>query len=179
MPDFRLYPVSTLDSVTFDWLSNAAGQIDETQALASAVLIALNTDALADVSDVLPDPRDSDRRGWWGDLDAAKLRRGWPIGSKLWLLRRAKIVGSDASEGSTLVRVESYCRACLQPFVDARMFSQFTVVAQQETDQRITASIVIYRGPKPAIQLQYAVLWVEIENLPLPPPTQATGIMPP
>src|ERR1700676_756555 len=98
MPDVRLIVVETPDVVTFDWLQKPTGEIDETEQFASAVLVALNTDALADPSEVLPDPRDDNRRGWWGDLDAEKIWGGWPIGSRLWLLTRAKILDNTARE---------------------------------------------------------------------------------
>lgn len=162
MPDIRLIEVATPDIVTFDWLQSTSGQIDETQQFADAVLVALNTDALADESDVLPDPRSDDRRGWWGDLDAKRIWNGWPIGSKLWLLHRAKIVDGDAREGATILRVERYIRDALQPFIDQKLCSRIDVAAQQDNDMRISALITIYRGPRQAIQLQYQPLWQEL-----------------
>jgi phage gp46-like protein len=161
MPDIQLVPVS-LPIVTFDWLQTASGQLDETQQFATAVLVALNTDATADPSDTLPDPRDTNRRGWWGDLDAQAIWNGWPIGSKLWLLARAKIVDSNAREGATVGRVEAYIRAALRPFIDQGLCTQIVVDASQTDEQRIDATITIYRGPKTAIQLQYQALWTEL-----------------
>ena len=55
--------------------------------LATAILISLLTDALADEGDLLP-TADTDRRGWWGDTYAELP--GDRIGSRLWLLSRAK-----------------------------------------------------------------------------------------
>lgn len=52
--------------------------------LETAVLISLFTDRRADPDDVIPDGS-GDPRGWWGDLGEDR-----PIGSKLWLLERAK-----------------------------------------------------------------------------------------
>ena len=57
------------------------------------------TDRLASRDDILPDPDSTDRAGWWGDMDAEELFNGWPIGTKLWLLKRAKIVGAEDPEG--------------------------------------------------------------------------------
>lgn len=163
MPDIRLVTVSSATVVIgFDWLQTATNDIDETQQLASAVLVALNTDATADASDVLPDLRSSDRRGWWGDLDAAKIWGGWPIGSKLWLLTRAKMLDSGAREGATTTRVESYIRTALQPFIDQRIVSRISVSALKKSEKQIVATIVIYRGPKAVIQLEYQPLWTEI-----------------
>lgn len=162
MPDIRLVSTVTPALLTFDWLQTPTGLIDETQQLADAVLLALNSDATADESEALPDPRDDNRRGWWGDLDAEAIWNGWPLGSKLWLLRRAKIVDRSAAEGSTTMRADKYIRAALQPFVDAGVCSKFTVNVQQVDEKHITASIVIYRGPKPAIRLEYQPIWQEL-----------------
>lgn len=162
MPDFRLIGVNSPDILTFDWLQTPTGLIDETLELASAVIVAFNTDALADVSDVLPDPRSSDRRGWWGDFQADVVWKGWPIGCKLWLLHRAKILNADASEGSTVARAKAYIAQALQPFVDNRLCSSFSSVVTQVNLQRIDATIFIYRGPLQAIQLQFQPLWTNM-----------------
>ncbi len=162
MPDIRLVPITNIEIVTLDWLSTPSGLLDETNELITAILVAFNTDAQASSSDVLPDPRSTDRRGWWGDLDAAIIWNGWPIGSKFWLLTRAKILDQNAREGATVARAEAYCGACLQPFVAAGICSSFTVKAWQHDIQSIYASVKIYRGPKTAIQLEFAPLWSEL-----------------
>jgi len=148
-------------SVTLDWLLLDDGTLDDTQALATAVMVALGTDALASRSDTLPDPDSVDRAGWWGDLDAEEIWQGWPIGTKLWLLKRDKIVGVDAYQGSTLVRVEQYIREAIQPFVNLKICSDFDVVATRSTadNNRIDALVRIYRGPLLAIELRYQILW--------------------
>jgi phage gp46-like protein len=159
MPDIRLVPMASPDVVTLDWLQTPTGLLDETQQLASAVMVSLNTDALADVSEVLPDPRDDNRRGWWGDLNARTIWNGWPIGSKLWLLTRAKLLGPGAREGATTTRAETYIKRALQPFIDNRICSRVSVTATQVNDQRIDATVVLYRGPKAAVQLEFQPLW--------------------
>src|ERR1700750_2247663 len=93
VPDIRLVQQNqfpTRQEVTCDWLLLADGTLDDTQALATAIIVALGTDALADKDDILPDPDSTDRCGWWGNLDADLIWGGWDIGSKLWLLRRSK-----------------------------------------------------------------------------------------
>src|SRR5262252_8160155 len=99
MPDIRLvqnaiFPNAPAYSVTMDWSLLGDGTLDETQALATAVIVALGTDGLAAISDVLPDPDSVDRAGWWANLDAEEIWDGWDIGCKLWLLKRDKIVGA-------------------------------------------------------------------------------------
>ena len=162
VPDIRLVQNNQFPtySVTLDWQLLPDGTLDDTQALATAVCVALGTNALASTDDVLPDPDSNDRCGWWGDLDAELIWNGWPIGSKLWLLRRAKITPASAREGATLMLVENYIRdgdgsrSSIAKSAPASM-SGCTRVDKQ----RIDALLRIYRGPRPAIELRYAVLW--------------------
>lgn len=87
----------------------SAGALVGDDGLKTAILISLFTDARADADDDLPDPS-GDRRGWWGD--AVAERPGDAIGSKLWLLRRSKIVPE------TLTRARDYARAALAWLVE-------------------------------------------------------------
>jgi phage gp46-like protein len=146
-------------SVTLDWNLLDNGMLDDRYALATSIAIALGTNALADQAEALPDPDSSDRQGWWGNLDAQEIWGGWDIGSKLWLLRRAKIEGPNQFRGATIARVNNYIKACIQPFVDNRICSQFSVVSERVTTQQINSLITIYRGPEPAIELRYQMLW--------------------
>jgi phage gp46-like protein len=165
MPDIRLVQLTTPDVVSLDWLQAQTGQIDETNELITAVLVALGTDAQAETTDVLPDPRSNDLRGWWGDDQAPVIWNGWPIGSKLWLLTRAKILDAGAREGATTARVQAYINAAIQPFVDAKVCSSFTVkvwVSNDGRNDRIMARLVLYRGPKNAIALEFQPTWSEL-----------------
>ena len=161
VPDIRLVQNNQFPkySVTLDWSLLPNGTLDDSQALATSICVALGTNALAGVDDVLPDPDQTDRCGWWGDLDADLIWNGWPIGSKLWLLRRAKINSAASREGSTLVMVENYIRDAIQPFVDRKVFSAFMVWATRVDKQRIDALLRIYRGPQQPLDLRFAVLW--------------------
>lgn len=165
MTDFRLVPVN-LENIRllFDWATTPAGLIDETMELASAVLIALGTDATAGPNDKLPDPRSNDRRGWWGDMNADVIWGAWPVGSKLWLLQRDKIVGSAAQQGATTTRVSNYISAAIQPFVDNGICSKFTIdkILVDPDQKRIDAVFTMYRGPLSAVQLTYQPLWHQI-----------------
>ena len=60
-------------AVHLDWLLTDQNLIADGYDLQTAVIIALGTDARAPVSEELPDPNDTDRRGWWGDMDAEEL----------------------------------------------------------------------------------------------------------
>jgi phage gp46-like protein len=137
--------------------------IDETEALATAVIVALGTDKRAEADDILPNGEaDTNRRGWWADENADAIWNGWPIGSRLWLLERHKITGFEARQGSTLARIDTYIREALQPFISQRIVSRVDVAVARTELQKIVANIVLYRGPLPSIQLQYQALWNEI-----------------
>ena len=148
-------------SVTIDWSLLDDGTLDDSQALATAIIAALGTNALADPTDELPDPDSTDRGGWWGDLDADTIWNAWPIGAKLWLLRRSAIESVASRQGSTVARVLAYVQLAIQPFIDAQIASRFEATAVRVDTQRIDTKIIIYRGPTPAIQLLYSVLWDE------------------
>jgi phage gp46-like protein len=161
MPDIRLVQNTWFPkySVTMDWSLLGDGTLDDTQSLATAVIVALGTDSLAGPDDILPDPDSTDRAGWWGDLDADEIWDGWPIGCKLWLLKRAKITGPEAWEGATVQRVEQYISDAIQPFISQRIGSQFRVQATRIGKEQIDALVRIYRGPILEIELRYQILW--------------------
>lgn len=150
--------------VSFDWLLRSDGGLDDVDELASAIIIALGTDALADEVDPLPDIESNDRRGWWGDLDAAEIWGGWPIGSRLWLLMRGKITGRESRYGSTVARAQQYTREALQPFLDNRVCTRIDVAAERSTEDysRIDVGVVIYRGLEPVIALRFDAMWDEM-----------------
>jgi len=68
-----------------DLVTTGTGLAHDTT-LATAIIVSLFTDARARPDDVLPSG-ESDRRGWVGDVLGEDGDR---IGSRLWLLRRAK-----------------------------------------------------------------------------------------
>ena len=82
MPDIRLVQNNIFPnySVTVDWNLLSTGALDERQALATAIIVALGTDALVEFDRPTAGPKfDTDRGGWWGDLDAEEVWDGWPI----------------------------------------------------------------------------------------------------
>jgi phage gp46-like protein len=167
LPDIRLIQSPEAFpkySIPIDWLLLDDGTLDDSQALATAVIVALGTDRLASPDDILPDPDSNDRAGWWGDMEAEDLFNGWPIGTKLWLLRRSKIVGPEDPEGATVVRVEQYIREAIQPFVDNRIATSFDVEVWRGSVERIEAAVVIYRGPNRPVEMRFQILWNDIER---------------
>ena len=163
MSDLKLTPINSNSVITLDLLMTPLNQLDETASLESAVLVALCSDSLASPSDTLPTPGSTDRAGWWGDTNASTIWQGaWPIGSKLWLLKRAKIVDWGAREGATLTRVQNYIAQALQPFIDLKICSNITINCFEKYGSRIYAQIVMFRGPKELLNLQFAALWGEL-----------------
>ncbi len=163
MNDIRVVQKTADFGITLDWMMTPQGGLDSSQQLASAIIIALGTDRLADPSDILPSD-DNDRRGWWGDLEASEIWDGWPIGSRLWLLERSKITGQESRDGSTIGRIETYIREAIQPFIDHRIVGNSTVIVERNGVGRIDALIRIYRGPGDVIDLRFNDLWSDIGN---------------
>lgn len=161
MTDIRLKENLSLRGTLMSWVQSPRG-LSEEEELATAVRMALGTDRTALESDVLPDPDSTDRRGWWGDIDAEDIWGGWPIGCKNWLLLRAKIADTNSVEGSTVLRAEMYTREALQPFIDKKIASAIDVQARRVGRQQIDVHVTIYRGPLQAIELRYALLWDQV-----------------
>ena len=69
---------------------------NELTRLRSAIAISLFTDARVPDADV---PDGELNRGWWGDYDQAES-----LGSRLWLLRRAKITNDTVNSAREIIR---------------------------------------------------------------------------
>ena len=144
---------------SLDWLLKPNGTLADGDQLASAVWVALFTDRRADASDMLPDPSDDDRRGWWGDTDAETIRGGWPIGSRLWLLTREKITGPGAKGGALAARIQAYAYEALKPFVQIGLASRVQATAERNGLQRIELVANLYRDNGRAVSLRFQTLW--------------------
>ena len=167
MTDIKLRDRVNLAGTFMDWLQSPEG-LSEDEELATAVRMALGTDRLADLGEVLPDPDAIDRRGWWGDDQAEEIWGGWPIGCKNWLLTRAKISDEISWEGATLVRAKAYTREALQPFIDRKICTRVDVTANRVGRQEIDVQVVMYRGPRTAIELRFQYLWTDVMGEPIP-----------
>lgn len=93
-------------------LALGLGGLERDATLRSQVLISLFTDRRAAPDDPLPEPG-TDRRGWVGD--ALATIEGDRIGSRLWLLRRAK------QTEETRVRAIGYVREALAWLIEDRL----------------------------------------------------------
>jgi phage gp46-like protein len=151
-------------AVTLDWLMTDQNLIADGYDLQSAVIVALGTDALAPPDEELPDIDATDRRGWWGDMDADVIWGGWPVGCLLWLLARAKISDAQSRFGATLARADGWTRDAMKPFTQNLIASQIDVSSARTDIDRIDVGVTIYRGPEAAINLRYSELWDELRS---------------
>lgn len=101
--------------------------------LSTAILISAFTDRVANADDVIPDGS-NDPRGWWGDLGEAV-----PIGSRLWLLERAK------QNDDTLQRAYDYLTECLQWLLDDGVVAKFDILVEWTRESMLGAQILAYR----------------------------------
>ncbi len=99
----------------------AKGDLVADAGLRTAILVSLFSDALARPDDEIPDGTD-DRRGWWGDTPV-EGESADPIGSRLWLLARAK------RTEETRRRAETYARDALAWMVTDGVAAAVTVSA--------------------------------------------------
>jgi phage gp46-like protein len=167
MPDVRIVSsAASLRETVADWLLLKTGNLDERQALANYFKVALMTDMLSDVDEIRPDPDSDDRRGWWADAEAGPIWHGWKIGTKNWLLTRAKVADAYAWEGDTVYRAENYTREAVQPLVDLKICSAVDVTAERIDRDRIDVRVVVYRGPFVAVDLIFQDLWAAMTTEP-------------
>lgn len=96
--------------------------------LLTSVIISLFTDAKASIDDELPDPRDLDLRGWWGN-STNPLRPSDQVGSKLWLLERSK------ATKETLNKAEQYTRDALQWIIDEGIAKRTDIVVENQRSE--------------------------------------------
>jgi phage gp46-like protein len=159
MPDVRIVSTADLRETVADWLLLPNGNLDQRDELANYCKVALMSDALSDVGEELPDPDSDDRRGWWGDMQADVIWQGWPIGTKNWLLSRAKIADVHSAQGDTVSRAENYTRNALLPLIAMKLCSNIDVTATRVGVERIDVRVVVYRGPTPEVSLVFQDLW--------------------
>lgn len=128
-PDLVVTPVEEFVVLDFA-LAEASerrnrGGLRSREGLHTAILLQLFCDARASDDEVLPDDLDPDRRGWWGDgLARAEEQGGYPLGSRLWTLRRSVLSEDTAAKANAIV-VEA-----LQPIVDQGAVATFDVTTE-------------------------------------------------
>ncbi len=117
------------------------------EGLETAVELSLFTDRRADEGDSLPDG-ETNRRGWWADDPLDR------IGSRLWLLDRAK------ETAEVLERAEQYAREALQWLIDDLVATKIDVTAEPLTQVRgFGLAITIYRPARDPARYRFDRVW--------------------
>ena len=148
MPDISL--IWDVDNSRGDWQLSGPVLVTGND-LVSATLISLFTDRIANPDDVIPDGTD-DPRGWWGDLGEDR-----PIGSRLWLLSRAK------QTQETLNNAVDYAREALEWFIDDGVAARIDVFAQWVRTSFLGLQVILYNQDGTTIaSLSYAWAWKQI-----------------
>ena len=134
--------------------TNTAGleaqAITQAQSLRTAVIISLGTDRLAATDDLLP-VNNGDRRGYWGDI----FTPGRNLGSRLWLLARAK------ATDDTLTSAVDYATEALQWLIDDQVAQAVTVTGAWQNATFLVLTIVITRQTPNggSVNHSFDILW--------------------
>ena len=132
-----------------DWLQQGA-VLQTGNDLQTAILISIFTDRLADTDDVIPDGS-GDPRGWWGDLGEQ-----YPIGSRLWMLSRAKHTAATAA------LAKDYIAEALKWLIDDGVVAKFDIDVQWMAGSQLGASVTAYRIDGSTVAMNFASVWTGI-----------------
>lgn len=117
--------------------------------LLRAVIVSLFTWRRANPDDDLPGNR---REGWWGD--SYPVVEHDRIGSRLWLLSRAKLLPD------TVARAQEYAEEALKWLVDDGVATRVLVTAERQGIDRLALGIQIYRkDERDPLDLRFANVW--------------------
>lgn len=131
-----------------------ADDLASDESFRTAVLLSLFTDRRANDTDVLPD-ENGPRQGWWGDAYAEK--RGDKIGSRRWLLGRAKL------SPAILPSVEIYDRESLAWLVEDCAVASFDL-EYEIVGEQLSTRITFYREDETTFALCFDHVWDAEEN---------------
>lgn len=141
-----------------DWAADLAVEANDVvrdEGLTTAILLSLFTDRRAESGDVLPDAETA-RRGWWAD--AVPVVEGDRIGSRLWLLARAK------QSAETLSRAKDYAAEALAWLIEDLIAERVEVTASFPRGGMLGLVIDIYRpGQENPIRYRYDAIWAAME----------------
>ncbi|TCK36735.1 phage gp46-like protein [Paraburkholderia sp. BL8N3] len=132
-----------------DWTLNGS-VLSTDEPLQTAIIISLFSDRMARPGDVIPDGS-NDPRGWWADSF------GVPVGSRMWLLSRAK------ESQDTLQRAFDYLAEALQWMIDDGVVGQFDIVVQWVRPGVLGAQITAHKQDGTQLTTgRYAWAWSEV-----------------
>lgn len=126
-------------------VTNAPDVIDD---LPRSVIISLFTWRRANPDDDLPG---TNKYGWWGDTYPQIT--GDRIGSRLWLLSRAKLTDE------TILKAQEYAEEALQWLVDDGVAAAVQVQVERQSLDTLALGIIITRGDKSLLNIRFANVW--------------------
>lgn len=140
--------------------------------LQTAILISLFSDRLALADDAIPDGS-ADRRGWWADDTQL------PIGSRLWLLERAKLTTE------TLQAARDYIAEALQWLIDVGAVDHFEILTERTWAGLLGAQVTAFQADGTSQSARYVWAWsadaqrmASLAAPPVaPPPAPAPGLL--
>lgn len=138
--------IRTVWNVSRGDLNVAGPDLESGRDLETAVIISLFTDRIANHDDVLPSG--DDPRGWVGDLDQPVK-----IGSRLWLLERAKL---SLQTGAI---AKSMAAEALQWLIDDGVVARFEINTEVLLPNRLNMQIIAYRHDGSRQALNFSNTW--------------------
>ncbi|HDM8436274.1 phage GP46 family protein [Yersinia mollaretii] len=132
------------DKLLGDWQTGGGGLLDGND-LETAILISLFTDRLARADDAIDS---DDRRGWWGDTGSE-----YPIGSRLWLLRREKLTTKVA------LKAEDYANEALVWLLDDGVVTAISTNAQIMYPNRLNLIISYQQPAQTQASVKFSWVW--------------------
>ncbi len=134
-------------TVSIDGQNVSTGMV-QADPLVRSVVISLFSWRRANPDDELPT---EDRFGWWGDTFATEQNDR--IGSRLWLLSRAKLTDD------TVRRAEVYVHEALQWLIDDGVAARVDVEVEREGIDRLEIGVTIYRTAGQPVVLRFSDFW--------------------
>ena len=116
--------------------------------LPRAVLISLFSWRRANVDDDLPS---GNRFGWWGDTYSQVDNDR--IGSRLWLLSRAKLTTQ------TVLKAKEYAEEALQWLITDAVAAKVEVQSERQGLSRLALGVRLTRGDKRVLDIRFVDVW--------------------
>lgn len=138
------------DTIFYDVFPSA----DSLGELESAVIISLFSWRRAKEDDNI-EPNQP-REGWWGDKAESEENISYPIGSRLWLLRREKITPA------IIQNAVDYAKEALQWLVDDGIVSSVDISTELSESHKLSLLVMLYRNGAEEAGLRFYDLWNEI-----------------
>ncbi len=127
----------------------SGADLETDEGLETAIIVSLFTDRRVRDDEELP-AGEASRRGWWGDVDAAK---GDQTGSRLWLLTREKQMPQ------VVAKANEYAKEAVQWLIDDKIATRVDVLAEAVKFGELDIQITVHRPRGNAIKFRYNYEW--------------------